>query len=154
MTLIASPMDSPRMLRSVPTVTDNELPLSGFHAVVTERASRHTLEIFDAAGELLTVVSDSPLDRSLIRGSWRGVRDGRHWSLVVGRIVDGPMTVTFGGNRRSGRRRIEVAPAPHGEFWFAEAALPSIRVTVTVAGVPAGEARLRPVAPSNLSTCP
>lgn len=144
MTTITPPIEGPGILRSVPAVTDNELPLSGFRAVVTERARRHTLEIFDSAGELLAVVSDSPLDRSLIRGSWRGVREGRHWGLVVGRSVDGPLTVTF-GSRRSGRRRIEVAPDPVGEFWFAEVAFASRHVAVTVAGVPAGEARLRPV---------
>ncbi len=144
MTTIASPIEGP-ILRSVPTVTDNELPLSGFHAAATKRASSQTLEVFDPTGQLLAVVSNSPLDRSLIRGSWRGVRDGRSWGLVVGRSVGGPMTVTFGGGSRSGRRRIDVAPDPRAEFWFAEAALVSTRVAVTVAGLPAGQARLRRV---------
>ena len=70
-------------------ITHRELPLSGCHIVVTERGPRQTLEVLDAHGRLLSVISDSLLDPTVVRGAWRGVREGGPWTLVVGRSVAG-----------------------------------------------------------------
>lgn len=149
MTILGSGLEPPATIdERRRTVIDNELPISGCRAVGTSRGSRHTLEVFDSAGELLTVVSDSPLDSGVIRGSWRGVRDGRPWALVVGRRAPGPVTVTFGSPRPAwARRRVDVASADCGEFWVAEAAIVARYASVSVSGLPAGETALQRLRP-------
>jgi len=130
------------------TVTESTLPISGLRIVLTERGSRQTLEIDDSQGSLLTVISDSLLDPTVLRGGWRGVRDGQPWALVVGRSVSTPVGVTFTNKRfhLPGRAATidlaEVSPQWIGDFWLAEEATGASRVRVSVAGVPAGTATL------------
>lgn len=140
------------------SVTETTLPVSGLRLVLTERGPRQTLEIDDADGELLSVISDSLLDPAVLRGSWRGVRDGQPWALVVGRSsvrgsVSEPVAVTFTGTPGKLRHlpghkgeTLEVIPQWIGDFWLAEAPTRSARASVTVDGVPAGTSALEQVA--------
>ena len=131
-----------------PKVTHRELPKSGCHIVVTERGVRQTLEVLDSEGRLLSVISDSLLDPTVVRGSWRGVRDGETWTLVVGRSLAGPVQVTLSAGRsRLARRQLEVVPEQCGGFWIAEAAFAASRVSVSVDGVAAGSASVQPLNP-------
>lgn len=137
------PLSSPRHAVSVTEVT---LPRSGLQVALTERGARQTLEINDSGGFLISVISGSSLDPSVLRGAWRGVRDGQPWALAVGRSVSRPVSVAFSGRRLhlSARSAASAAVVPEwiGDFWLAEAAIAATRVTVTVAGVPAGAAKL------------
>ncbi len=127
-----------------------ELPLSGVHAVTTDRSGRQTLEVFDDEGRLLGVVSDSTLDPAVLRGAWRGTHAGRPWALVVGRTqraqAPAPIAVTFSTGRPMHRRRIDVAATGCGDFWLAEVASAATRVSVTVGGAAAGQSSVQLVA--------
>ncbi len=141
----------PAITRPQTRVTHRELPLSGCHIVVTERGSRQTLEVLDAGGRLLSVISDSLLDPTVVRGAWRGVREGEAWTLVVGRSVAGPVSVTLSAARSRLVRRqhpnLAVSPSQCGGFWIAEASFAANRVSVTVDGEAAGGASVQPLSP-------
>ena len=135
------------------TVKESTLPVSGLRVVLTHRGPRQTLEIDDAQGRLVSVISDSLLDPTVVRGAWHGVHDGQPWALVIGRSVSGQISVTFSRHRRrllgwAGRRNseaTEVKPRWIGEFWVAEAAVEATRATVAVAGIVADSFALEPV---------
>lgn len=137
------------------SVEESILALSGLRVVLTRRGSRQTLEIDDERGRLVGVISDSPLDPTLVRGAWRGVHDGQPWALVVGRREPGQVAVTFssvrrhwlglGGRHAAGSESEPVTPRGLGGFWIAEGAVDATRATIAVAGVTADSLALQPV---------
>jgi hypothetical protein len=129
-----------------PKVSEVELPISGCTVVVTERGARQTLELLNPEGTLLGVVSDSLLDASVIRATFRGSKDGEPWALAAGRSLKTPVRATFstGRARRDGRSS-EVEAIQCGGFWVAEASVGASRVSVTVDGEDAGSAGLQPI---------
>ncbi len=142
-------------LGELATVRESFLATSGLRLVLTHRGPRQTLEIDDAQGRLVGVISDSHLDPAVVRGGWRGVRDGQPWALVVGRSVPGGgIRVSFSLHHRrllgfAGRRdgRTTTAqPLRLGEFWIAEAAADATRATVAVPGLAAEIFALEPIA--------
>ena len=139
------PATAPLTITSTSTIRRTELPISGFQAVITERGPRETLEVLDAEGKLLGIVSDSLLDPAVLRGGWRGVRNGQPWALAVGRCVDRPVTVSFSTGRAWTRRQVSVESSSCGEFWVAEVAAQASRATVIIADAPAGSSPLQSV---------
>jgi hypothetical protein len=126
------------------TRTDREMPLSGCHVVISERAERFSLKVFDARGRLLGTVFDDFDESHVIQGAWRGVNaSGASWALVVGRSRAAEVTVTFTSDRGDDKQRIDLTAVHQGDYWCAEAAVEADRVLVTVKGKPAGESRLR-----------
>jgi hypothetical protein len=129
-----------------PKVSEVELPISGCTVVVTERGARQTLELLGPDGDLLGVVSDSLLDPSVIRTAFRGSKDGAPWALAAGRSLTTPVKATFSASRgRRDGRRVEVDAFGCGGFWVAEAAIGAARVSVTAAGVDAGNSALQAI---------
>jgi hypothetical protein len=129
-----------------PQVSQIELPISGCTVIVTERGTRHTLEILNPGGDLLGVVSDSLLDPAVVRAAWRGTRDGQPWALAAGRSVSVPVVATFAPHRSLRERpKVEVEAVHCGSFWVAEAAFVAARVSVTAAGEAAGSVALQPI---------
>jgi hypothetical protein len=136
------------------TVEESILTLSGLRVVLTHRGSRQTLEIDDAQCGLIGVISDSHLDPAVVRGGWRGVRDGQPWALVVGRSVPGEdVSVDFSlhhrrllGLGRRSSRPTTVKSMRLGEFWIAEAAIEATHAVVAIPGLTAETFELEPVA--------
>jgi hypothetical protein len=131
-----------RVIRS-----QTHLALSGSRVVrvfdtVTGRCS---FEVYHNDGELLAVVSDSPLDRGVLRGGWRGkLSDKRsNWALVVGRMSPNLLSVTFKSRwRKTLATRFVVASDLSDEFWVLEAATHATHAIASMSGRPVSRVQL------------
>jgi hypothetical protein len=129
-----------------PRVSEIELPISGCTVMVTQRGTRQTLELLAPDESLISVVSDSVLDSSVIRAAFHGTTDGVPWALAAGRSLKTPVKATFSASRsRRDVRQVEVEASGCGGFWVAEAAISASRVSVTVDGADAGSSSLQSV---------
>jgi hypothetical protein len=118
-------------------VVEYELPISGSQVVISRRGMRHVLEVFDASGALIAVTTNSELDPSIVRGAWRGTRNGQPWALVAGRAAEEPIAVVFRSRGlRLSRRRFDAAASKSGDFWVLEAATSATHATITSNGLP------------------
>jgi len=127
--------------------TTQVLPISGCVAVFAHQPDGRTvLELFDPAGRLLAVFSNSLVDSSPLRGGWRGSAGGS-WAVAIGlQVGPGDTTVRFQGKKRllGPGFRVQLPAVALGDFWVAEVAGAFTSVEVVAANRETG-ARLTPI---------
>lgn len=127
--------------------TTQVLPISGCIAGLAHQPDgRSVLELFGPQGQPLAVFSNSLVDRSPLRGGWRGFGVGP-WAIAIG-VQLGPddTTVRFYGRKRLWGPTFRVAARALGlgDFWVAEAAGTFVDVEVAAHGRHTGT-RLTPI---------